>query len=341
MPLLTTAILFAVTTQAGGLKLLPPKVVLGVRPVALAASPSGSRFVATMEDGSVRIIDAATGATVRNLAKHPQAAYAVAWSADGAVIATGDETARIYVEDARTGAKIKEYRTHTKGIEKLSINSIRDRLLSTGKDDFIKVYDLNSSATKEAVSIPGKGANFYGATFCPNLPYTFATGLLIHGGRLYDAKTGKVVSFLVDNADQGTLDVAYHPEGTRIVTTGRDGKSAMWDAKTYKKLGNLNGVQDLVMYAAFSPNGRYIATSSTDRTIKIRNTFSLAPAAEIQSQNPVGSPLAFTADGKYLLTVNDAGFLQVNPLSPAQPGSAYVGLHMPKETKHKKVRRHR
>ena len=168
------------------------RVVEAFKPIALTAAPSGSKIVAAMEDGSVRIIDAKTHATIRALASHPQPAYALAWSPDGQFVASGDETARIWIENALTGKKIREYRTHTKGIEKLSYNQFGNLLISTGKDDQVNVYDLEKPTNREARHILGKGMNFYGATFNPQSTRFFTVGMLGGGLREYDALTGNV-----------------------------------------------------------------------------------------------------------------------------------------------------
>jgi hypothetical protein len=42
----------------------------------------------------------------------------------------------------------------------------------------------------------------------------------------------------------------------------------------------------------------------------------------LENQSAVGSPIAFTNDGKYLLTANIDDFLQINALNPAQPAPA-------------------
>ncbi len=296
-----------------------PGVVLeGVRPVAFAPAPNGSKIIVCLEDGNVRIIDSKTHQTVMTLTKHVAPAYAAAWSADGLYVATGDESARIFVESPLSGEKIREYRTHIKGIEKLSFNITRQYLMSTGKDDQINVYDLSSPSIKEAHKILGKGANFYGATFDPKLPYTISTGILGPGGRCYDCVTGKLTGFLATQDDQGVFDVAYNPNGTREVTAGKDGDAIIFDATTLKKLGTLKGHQDWVMYTAYSPNGKLIATASTDHTVKVWNAYNFQKIADLPAQSSVGSPLCFTSDGDSLVTVNDQGFLQFNKITPTQ-----------------------
>lgn len=312
MPLLATLLLAAVTP-----KVTAGRVLVGVRPIALAPAPSGSKFAACLEDGSVRIIDAKTHQTLRTLDKHPGPAYAIAWSADGNFIATGDETARIWIHNALTGKKVREYRTHTKGIQKLSYNLPGTLLLSTGKDDECHVYDLRSNSIKERTKVLGKGLNFYGATFHPKLPYTFAVGMLGGGVRLYDALQGKVVGFLTDQGGQGIFDCCFNPAGTRCVSAGRDGFAVVWDPMHQTKIGKLKGHQDWVVYTAVSPNGQLVATSSSDRTVRVWDIKSMTKIAEMPNEFTVGSPLCFTADGSTLISVTDGGDLQFNSITPA------------------------
>ena len=313
MPLLASLLIAAVPT-----KVTPGRVLVGVRPIAFAAAPSGSKFVACLEDGSVRIIDAKTHQTLRTLDKHPGPAYAAAWSADGSFVATGDETARIWIHNALTGKKVREYRTHTKGIEKLSFNLPGTLLLSTGKDDQCNVYDLRTPSIKERMRVLGKGVNFYGATFHPKLPYTFVVGMLGGGCRMYDALQGRTTGFLTDATGQGVFDVAFNPAGTRCVSAGRDGNAIVWDPMRQKRMGTLKGHQDWVVNAAVSPNGSLVATSSSDRTVKVWDVRTMAKVAEIPNEFTVGSPVCFTADGLALLTVTDAGDLQFSSITPAQ-----------------------
>ena len=294
----------------------PKKVVLGARALAFAAAPTGSKFAATMEDRTVRVFDATTGATLKTLEGHPQPAYAIAWSADGAYLATGDESARIFIWDTRTWARVREMRSHIRGIQALSFNYPRSLLLSTGKDDVIKVWDVATG--KELKSIPGEGANFYSASF-RGKTNDFGTGILGYGARFYTAPSGKVMTFLTGHDNQGVLDIDFNPAGTLAVTGGKDANAAVWDVKTAKRLNYLRGSGDWVVHCQFSPNGVYAATGSSDRTVRVYDAKSYAQVALLEDQSAVGSPLCFTADGNYLVTVNFDDFLQINTLTPSQP----------------------
>jgi len=321
MTILAAALLMGSTAQntvAGATKVTVGPIITGLHAIAFAPAPTGSKFLVCLEDGSVRIMDSKTRSTVRILAKHPDAPYAAAWSPDGTYVATGDERAHIYIESPITGAKIREYRTHVKGIQKLSFNMTRQFLASTGKDDQINIYDLSKPVPKEARKILGKGANFYGAVFSPKLPYTISTGILGPGGRAYDSTTGNVTGFLTTVDEQGVFDVNYNPAGSLEVTAGRDGEAIVWDSKTRKKIGTLRGHKDWVVFAEFSPNGKLVATSSTDGTVKVWNPYTLQMIADLPAQTTTGSPLCFTSDGNSLVTVSDQGFLEFNTITPSQ-----------------------
>ncbi|CAN5734621.1 hypothetical protein BH11ARM2_BH11ARM2_18540 [soil metagenome] len=320
---MSTLIAFAALLQpAPPIIITLSKVVDGLHPVALAAAPTGARVAVALEDGNVRILDAATRTTLRVLAKHPQPCYALAWSNDGAYVATGDDSGRVWIEDARTGASVKQYRTHTRGVEKLSFDRTRRYVLSTGKDDTIKIYDLQDPKPKEVREVLGNGQNFYGGAFNPSISTDFVTGTLSSTGigRVYNSNSGQVESFLTQSSTQGAFDTDYNPAGTRIASAGRDATVSLWDTKTWQKLGDFKGHQDWVVDVAFTPNGKWLASSSTDRSIRIWNPYSFQKVAEIDNQSGVGSPLAFTGDGKWLLTVNDMGSLAVHSVTPPQPG---------------------
>lgn len=296
--------------------------VAGLRPLAMAPSPSGSTFAASMEDNSIRIIDAKTHQTLKTFIGHPQPAYAIAWSGDGAYIASGDESARIFIWDTRTGKKIRTLMGHQRGIQKLSFNYPRTLLMSTGKDDVINVWDVSKG--KKVGTVLGHGKNVYGACFNPKTD-SFVTGLLSGGGALYnETASGAQLKGYYNMADHvhGAFDAAWSPDGARIVTVGNDSNAVVWDARMFKKIQMLKGHTDFVNHVAFSPNGRLIATGSTDRTVRVWDAKTLQVVQVLDNESSIGSSVCFTADGKYLLTMSVYDTLQVNALTPAQGASA-------------------
>ncbi|HRF60815.1 MAG TPA: WD40 repeat domain-containing protein [Fimbriimonadaceae bacterium] len=292
----------------------------GLRTVAIAAAPSGSRFAASLETRVVRIMDAASGTTIRVLPALPDPAYAVAFSPNGQILATGDERGRITLWNLADGAKIREFtrvNTHVRGIQAVNFSADGKTLMSTGKDDVIFLWDTASG--KPIRKILGKGANVYSATFMPG--GLLATATLGSGTHFYKSGDGSLVASVDGHQKLGVLDVAFNAAGTRMVTGGKDGNGIVWDVKSRTKMNSLKGHKDWILRVAMSPNGRLAATSSSDQTVIVWDCVTFAPVAKLERQSFVGAPLAFTADGKFLLSANDMDALQINAISPAQGGS--------------------
>lgn len=293
-------------------------VINGPNVQTIAAAPTGSYFVASFDDSTVRIFNAANRQTARVFKGHQNPAYGLAWSPDGALIASGDEAAYLYLWSPHNGQVVGKFRNHTKGIMSISFHGPHGYLVSDGRDDFLNID--NVGARKLAFSIPGAGANLYGAKYDPKLPY-IAAGDLAEGARLYKSVNGQIVRKFVGHGNQGVLDIDFSPNGKLLATAGRDGTAIVWNVLTGAKVITLTGATDWVTHVAFAPNGSVVATSSVDRHVRLYDIHSGKIILDMPSTSGVGAPLAFTADGRYLLSSNEGDQLTVTALSVPLSGS--------------------
>lgn len=306
------------TSASPAIKVTRTRTLDNVKSISVAAAPTGSRIAVSSEDRVVRVMDLARGTTVWTLQGHPQPVYGLAFSPDGTLLATGDESARIWIWDLKTGKKLREFNrvdAHSRGIQNLSFSSDGKRLLSTGRDDILLQWDVATG--KRGARILGSGLNFYGAKFAPT------------GGRIYTATLGKGAMWYaiangkpIGNADgthgQGVIDLDVSRDGTRLILAGRDNRGQIVDTKTGQRMGWLSGHQDWVVRAAFSPNARIAATASTDRSVRIWDVKQMRAIQTLEGQSAVGSTIAFSGDGRFLVTSNDLESLQIWSVTPPQ-----------------------
>ncbi len=97
-------------------------------------------------------------------------------------------------------------------------------------------------------------------------------------------------------------NVAFSPDGARILTTSADKTAKLWDAASGKLLASFDHLSG-VLHALFSPDGARILTASMDNTAKLWDAASGKLLASFQHQNWIWHG-AFSADGTRVLTAS-------------------------------------
>lgn len=297
--------------------------------IATAPAPSGARFAASLENQQIRIMDAATGNTLKTLTGHPQQAYGLAFAPNGTTFASGDESGRIWIWNSVTGQKIKEFNrtnAHQRGIQYLSFSTDGTKLASTGKDDIIIIWDVASG--KQVKKLASGGAIFYNGTFLPG-GGAFAAATLGKGAIFYNTKDFAPIGSVEGHEKLGVMDIAFNANGSRCLTVGKNGTGCLWDTKSRTKLNSFKGHSDWVIRGAMAPNGKLCATSSTDRLVIVWDTTTFKPVAKLENQSFIGAPVCFTADGRYLISSNDMDALQINAISGAPKMTVSIGKAAP------------
>jgi WD40 repeat protein len=104
-----------------------------------------------------------------------------------------------------------------------------------------------------------------------------------------------------------TLWVAWSPDGTRILNTGGDdqiGSQAnpvnIWDAKTGEKLLEITRHTGHVWSGSWSPDGKRLATGSTDDTTRVWDAETGAELLTLSTPNSWSASVKWSPDGRYL-----------------------------------------
>ena len=318
--MLTTAIVLAAIVNPSvptAVTVTRVKTFAHIRTTAIAASPKGAVFAVASEDNRVRIMDAVKLTSIHTLDGHPMTPYALAFSRDGKFLLTGDESARIWLWDVKTGKKIREFsrdRGHTRGIQAFAFAPNGKTFASVGKDDVIKIW--NTSGGHPTNTIKGVGANFYGIAYLPS--GGLVTGTLLEGMRLYAPKGFTLAATLKVGGGEGANEIATNKAGTLGFTAGRDGRVVVWDLKKRTKIGAIKAHSDWVLNIAIAPNGKIGASSASDGHVVVWDVKTLQPLATIPGRAFVDSVVAFTSDGRHILTTDASNALQIHSLSPRQ-----------------------
>jgi WD40 repeat protein len=220
-------------------------------------SPDGTTLVSGGY-GAIHCWDVAPGRHIRELATQKNLVWALAFSPDGATLASGCSSFGAPVDgsvtlwDASTGKKIRELSGHVGGIGCLTFSPDGKTLASGGWDHTIRLWDTATGAER----FPCEG--HVGAVRCADLSRDGK--ILASGGwdgsvRLWDPTDGRELRKLVGHRDPVT-SVAFAVDGKTLITAGADGSMRQWTVTTGMEL---NRIALRCHTIANSPDGAHVA----------------------------------------------------------------------------------
>jgi WD40 repeat protein len=195
---------------------------------------------------------------------------AVAFSADGALVAAGDRRGTVHLWDPRrpeAGSRLLP--TRDDWVNAVAFNPRANMLATGGRAGAVRLWDLDGSDGDPVV-----------LTDAPSSVATVAFSadgqLLAAGGsgpgplRVWDLAQPNSRPAILSDASRDVLSVSFGREGRTLATTDQDGVTRLWDL-TQPNLEPrvLHTAEANAASVAFSPDGRMIAMGSTDGTVQL------------------------------------------------------------------------
>ncbi len=226
--------------------------------------------------GGLSVFDAATGRLIaRNAAAHASPIATMAFSEDGARLATADAegTVKIWAGLAKLDSKstaLLTFKGHQGAINKVGFSSDGKRLVTASADKTARVWDLeNAGAVSGHWKIPPVIAPWWCAVSPDGQLIAAADG---RSACLWDAATGRLVRKLPPVKEGRVLSVAFSPTDNRLLAVGYGGAAnvsyvSLVDIDAAAELAGLPGSDRFAKFprgrklrgcrcAAFSPDGK-------------------------------------------------------------------------------------
>jgi eukaryotic-like serine/threonine-protein kinase len=218
-------------------------------------SPAFSRWSAA------RIVaaDAKAHGIAMVLPGHTGAVNDVAFSRDGATLATGSDDHTVRLWDVKTGRE-RILKGHTDEVYFVAFSPDGTQLASAGKDETIRLWDI---ATGSARVLIGQTGRFGGLAFSPDGRHLLSAsydGMV----RLWDAKSGD--GSLLSSTPGPIRGMAFSPDGKTVAHGGGDRLLHLTDLES-GRVRVLAGHEAAIIALAFSPDGARVATRDIDGTV--------------------------------------------------------------------------
>lgn len=269
--------------------------------LSLAFSPCGKFLATAGEDNTIRLWDIPDGIEIQTIQAHKGDIRCVAFDPDGDVFASASWDKTVKIWQTSDCATLAEAPDHTSAVNCLAFSPDGKLLYSGSDDDTVKIFSSPGGSLKEtlspeigdikALAVSSKGLLAVGGV---ELQLLDASGKLLkdndnylHGvknlafspdGKMLAVATGMEKRFELWNTE--TLEeagavkdsdwlncVTFTHDGKFLITGGMEVK--IWDPATGACLKVLGGHDDEIYAVDVSPDGKYAASASNDKTVKL------------------------------------------------------------------------
>jgi WD40 repeat protein len=305
-------------------------VPAGAEVVSVALSPDCSALAGGGADGTVRLWDTDTGALRRGFPVPAGLGVSVAFSPDGATLASGAD-GKVRLWDTDTGALRREFPIPAgPWCSAVAWSPDGSALAGGTADGPLQLWDTGTGAQRRGFPVSA-GTGLVSAAFGPD--GSSLASCSAHGTvRLWNAGTGSLHS-MVDVPIGRVMLSAFSPDGSALASGGADRTVRLWDTGTGALRHEFPVPADAkVVSLAFSPDGSALASSFAGGIVRLWDTGTGALRREFPVPGSTGVvSMAFSPDSSSL----DSGANETAQVSdiPSGKRSTQVADHMPDSTR--------
>ena len=187
----------------------------------VASSRDGRAFALALYDGSVRVLDAATGAETAHIAVDTGRLSAVTFDPEGNPVAAG-ESGKVWILDRATATVKRSFAAHTTWIQDIEYSADGKRLVTAGRQDHtVKVWDAATDTLQ--LTLSGHKNNVMRASFSPDGAWIATTGV-DNTALVWDAASGELAWSFLGPA----YTAEWSADSKQLFTTGIDGFIAVF-----------------------------------------------------------------------------------------------------------------
>jgi dipeptidyl aminopeptidase/acylaminoacyl peptidase len=255
---------------------IKPRVPVKPQIFSMAWRPDG-RAIALGGYKEVRIVDPKSGRTTTTLTGHADAIRAVAYFGGGKFLAAAGglpgKGGEVRIWDVDTERAIVSISGHGDCIYGLAISPDGQIVATASYDKLIKLWDVSTG--KEIRTLKDHVDAVYSLAFTPD-GSRLVSGAADRAVKVWNVATGERLYTMSEPLD-GIYTIAVDPSGRFVAAGGLDKSIHVWELgdREAALLHSLMAHEDAILKLSWSPDSKYLISSSADRTVKILEAGSL------------------------------------------------------------------
>ena len=260
---------------------------------------SGDHYEEAERPGEVLVFDLTSQQPVLPPLVHPQAVTSVSLTPDGKLLATGCADGHVRLFTLPEGRLLQTLTNVVNNRPRNLLFSPDGRMLVSCGGSPIQLAVWDTATWNAAVLLRRPNIEAQGFAFSPD-------------GSLLVTPMGDPNCAVVWNMPAGTtnavLPTKYFASGAAFSADGALlAVKAYWDialfeVKTWKRLGMLQGHETLILAIAFAPDGKTLASVGFDGSLRLWSVPARAEVAVLWDHVDEAHAVAFTSDGRWLIS---------------------------------------
>jgi WD40 repeat protein len=264
-------------------------------PERVAYSPDGKELALSSSIG-IYLYEADTLEQIQFIPSDERV-YAIAFSPDGKLLASGTADGTLWLWEY-PGMDLKwSLREFTYNVDTI-VFSPGGKFLVIGSSGLYGFHVIDIEK-REVVDTFKGDMSVVTALFTPDgkqLITASSYGVI----DLWDVEKSERIARL--NGPQNLNDIALSPDGKYLISNA-DEEMLVWDMSSYKTIRTLRGHSDHITSLRFSPDEKYLASGSWDKSILLWDTSNWTIARKISGHGLSVWDIDFSPDGKILTSI--------------------------------------
>jgi WD40 repeat protein len=250
---------------------------------------------------------------------HANRVASVAFSPDGAELASVDLDGTVRLWDPETGQELRAITGHA-DVSSVVFSPDGTMLASAGVDGTVQVWD--PATGKELHTLSGHSSAVTSVAFSPD-GALLASGSLDGTVRLRIAATGEELHTRIRHAGQVWAAV-FSPDGTMLASVGDDGAVRVWDPATGEVVRTLAAPGGRAASVAFSPDGTMLAGAGDDG-VRLWNPTTGEEIGPLPAPTGWATAVLFSPDGRTLASLS-GGRIRLRDLATGEERYVLIGF---------------
>lgn len=286
--------------------------------LSVAFSPDGKWLAAGESNGTIQIWEVATGCKQMTLLRHRSWVWFVVFAPhpkhpEQQILVSASDDYQIRLWDLQTGDCLQILTGHRRSVNTLALSPDGQWIASGSLDATIRLWNLRQPDQPPRI-LAGHSQRVWSVAFSPS-GRTLASASEDHTVKLWDVASGECQQSFAKDAASNAI-VGFSPDGRLLANGGSEHTICLWQidlavgpgaevASEPVCLRRLQGHRDNVSALSFSPDGRYLASSSYDQTAKLWDLRTGQCLKTLQGHRNRLWSVAFSPDGTLLATGGD------------------------------------